>query len=58
MSYPEEWDKFKPIGKLNPFINWFCEWLCLVESIIGILTFCRFMPDLEMRFLMWYRPIR
>jgi hypothetical protein len=41
-------------SKMPWYVDWFCEWLCLVSCICGILTFCRFNPQIEPAFLEYY----
>ena len=40
--------------KMGWWTDWFCEWLCLVDTLCGILTGLQYIPQLESKFVRWF----
>lgn len=39
------------------YVEWFLEWLCLFACVGAIITFCKWIPQWEHRFISWYYDI-
>lgn len=50
-KYQEIRNEYK---KIPWYVDWFAEWLCLIQTLCMILTFCKLNPQLEWNFLIWH----
>lgn len=47
-----------PAPKMPWYVDWFCEWLCLIQTLCMIVTICKWNPQIEWAFIEWWTERR